>query len=369
VPQFRTVGKYRLLPPFTSWAVFTNAPTPALILRTLHLYADDRDEGRSLFSGPIAQRNRSWTAFHNYMRQAFAYYDAAAATSSSAAALLYYYSALNFGKAELLVRGALAPNEEIHHGLTFRPTSARSVRSDHITVRRGVFPRLYTERTDYEFREGAELPVKRILANIPEMGWEVEHLRLGGCNTTGIVHVVAWNGGEAWSIIATPDPRPLGAGVTAALFGKHYERVQPPLEWRRILGVSLRWTADNMAVYQSKTTRPEAEHQLIQSDVAGWLTDLLDDPAESDYDANIVGSMWKSEFVRMPASLARYGFMFYLSSLVRYSPSQLDPVRRSSDGWLANAFVEQCGPMILRDALNGITQTRHFFLPPGHFRT
>src|SRR4029453_17307614 len=64
----------------------------------------------------------------------------------------------------------------------------------------------------------------------------------------------------------------------------------------------------------------------VISDLWGSLRDVIDEPSVEGFDALLCSSLYKTRILPMPASLARYALMFYVSSLVRYKPSQLDPV-------------------------------------------
>jgi len=65
----------------------------------------------------------------------------------------------------------------------------------------------------------------------------------------------------------------------------------------------------------------------------------------------------------MPVSLARYASLFYLSSLVRYKPSSLDPQSQGKQAWLFDSFVSECALALLTEATDGITGKTTFFEP------
>ena len=70
----------------------------------------------------------------------------------------------------------------------------------------------------------------------------------------------------------------------------------------------------------------------------------------------------------MPAPLARYAAIFYLSSLVRYKPSALDPVRQGRIAWLFDSFAREAPRRILANSVSGILGQPLAFEATG-FRT
>lgn len=70
----------------------------------------------------------------------------------------------------------------------------------------------------------------------------------------------------------------------------------------------------------------------------------------------------------MPATLARYAVMFYVSSLVRYWPSNLDPRVRSEQAWLLDAFTNQAAVPIIRSLFNWVSETEVVFMAPATMR-
>jgi hypothetical protein len=69
----------------------------------------------------------------------------------------------------------------------------------------------------------------------------------------------------------------------------------------------------------------------------------------------------------MPASLARYAIMYYVSSLVRYKPSALDRSLRGTQAWLLDAFTYEAALPLLQNALSAIQGFPQLYL--GHLRS
>ena len=74
-------------------------------------------------------------------------------------------------------------------------------------------------------------------------------------------------------------------------------------------------------------------------------------------------SLLRSRWLPIPPSLARYVLMFYLSSLVRYAPTKLDPRRQPDQAWLFDAFAGESHIPLLVNALNGMADDPVLFHP------
>ena len=146
--------------------------------RNLELPAMVQATGRALFLGTVAQRNALLREFRNFVRQAKTYDSGAVHIGGSSAALLSYYAVLNLAKADLRSAPTKVRGVRIHHGLSFNPARARTVARDAVYVQDGVFPLLYQKRTGRQLAIGTRLPVRRLLASVPEIGWELREAGL-----------------------------------------------------------------------------------------------------------------------------------------------------------------------------------------------
>jgi YaaC-like Protein len=374
----RPFSTWMLIPPFLEFTGFQEpASVRELAWLSIAARAEIAEKGRSLFTGSLKQRNEKWRDFRNYVRQAQAYDRAAEHVPGSSAALLHYYSMLNLAKAELLVRSGLNLGPRAYHGLSYDPARARSMAGDTLTVQNGVFPRLYEIRVGKTIQQGTVLPIRRLLANVPEVGWELASLDLGNTAIVPILHAVAADQQECWSLIATNVPQLLrGTGITNRLFRRNYVEVAQPQNWRDVFAVSRRYSAGAFTVFEARRRQQlQTPGTLSGADLAVvletvWLTfrGVLDEPTIEGYDALICPSLYKTRELLMPSSLARYALMFYVSSLVRYKPAQLDPVSMANQAWLLNSFTDQAAPLLLRAALSGIEQTTILFQSAGTFR-
>jgi YaaC-like Protein len=93
------------------------------------------------------------------------------------------------------------------------------------------------------------------------------------------------------------------------------------------------------------------------------LRPLLDIPFYLTDDCVLCPSIWNSDFVPMPASLARYLLMYYVSMLARYAPERLDMRTAAKHAWLLDAFVDQSALRLLHSFLNGISGKTELFSP------
>jgi hypothetical protein len=314
-----------------------------------------------------------WKEFRNYVRQAKNYDDAAIHIHGSSASLLHYYAALQLAKAELLITNpAGILGHALHHGLTYAPRSRATFASQAVTVRDGVFRLLYEKRTGTAIASGTRLPVKRLIASVPEIGYELIATGLVRPTVSGLIHTAVSNDAESWSLLALFSPAVVREGITSRLFLRHYKEVELPMTWRETFGITGGHMVGSVpAVFESRTKLAGALHVQLEAcvrNVAQHLRGFLDESIDANQDATITPSLYRSRALPMPPSLARYAIMFYLSSLVRYRPSLLDRDSRASESWLFDAFTDQAPINLLRSSLSGIKRVSHRFLPSGALR-
>lgn len=343
------------------------------------LPANDPSQGRDLFSGTLADRNALWREFRNYVRQARAYDDASRGVHGSSAALLLYYSLLNLAKAELLTRSpASILGQPIRHGLLFKRGTGHSIAGDAVEVSAGVFPLLYEKRTGTPLPLGTRIPVKRLLPLVPEIGWEVERCQLGPSKVAYLLHAAVWNAESLWALIAVARLNMVTENaVSARIFNRSFEPIGYPPDWRDKFAVTRRYIGGVFEIFQSRAVMPRREpNGVVWPDEYGsvavntWdrLRSIIDFSVDASYDALICPSLYSSRLLAMPASLARYALMFYVSSLVRYAPSKLDPSTQANQAWLLDSFTHESHIPVLCDSLNGISGRHHYFYERGAFR-
>jgi hypothetical protein len=335
----------------------------------------------SLFTGTRAEKLTVWNEFKNFVRQAETYYWAASQVKDSSAALLYYYSMLNLAKAELLTDPTTRPQvlqQDIHHGLSYKPSRAKSLLGDRIRVVDGVFPLLYAKRLQRQIPIQRQLAVQRLLSNVPEIGWELETAKIGSHQVVGGLHAIVMDDNELWCLLALNEPveRLTNNRITRILFDRYFEPVDPLTNWRDVFSLSGR-TAMQFSFYQGKRHYPRSNKSspvLDGSDIENVLNDtwqhlqaVSDASTIEGFDVLICPSLLKSELIPMPASLARYALIYYVSSLVRYKPSALDRSTRGTQAWLLDAFTNEAALPLLQNALSAIQGHPQLYL--GHLRS
>jgi hypothetical protein len=365
----RPFQRWLLLPPFrTEPQLFLEPASKPLIWTSLRQLEEVSERGRALFPGSLAQKNRLWREFRNFLRQVRRYDEAAAHVEGTSAALLHYYATLNLAKAELLQTN---PNSivgvNIHHGLSYRPSAAKSMVGDSLIVRNGVFPLLYEKRTGHTLPARTRLPVVRLLANCPEVGQELDSLGLTRATPAGMIHAVVTDLQDLWSLIVLiPNALISEGGISSRLFLRHFEEVAKPINWRDVFAISRRVHGSDIGLYESKQRYPRhattpdndlfSDYQAVRNGTWNALRDMLDQSTETFYDAVLAPSLYRTQprTLFMPPSLARYAVMFYVSSLVRYKPSALDHEARGKEAWLLDSFTRQASLPLLHAALSGI---------------
>jgi hypothetical protein len=381
LPAPRACATWWLHPPYPAGGLeaLNDDPTPEFIWRNIERLANVPEIGRELFSGNLATKNRLHREFRNFVRQARLYDDAASLVHGTSAALLLYYCVLNLAKAELLVTdpGAVE-GVRIHHGLAFNPTDARTLAGDAVQVQDGVFRRLYAKRSGVSITSGTQLPVKRLLINVPEIGWEVDTVGLGRCAIRRLIHGILTDGVSTWTVIGIHgEGQHLSNGVTDRHVARSFRRVDWYPTWRDMFAITRRNPGGGFAFFEEKEAVPAAlidgalsSDNVIHGCLRTWqkLAPFVDESTLDAYDALLCPSLYVARSLPMLCSLARYALMFYVSSLVRYKPSQLDPITRAEQAWLLDAFVSQARVPLLHNALTGITGKIHVFHNPTSFR-
>lgn len=360
--------------PFVNFREFSEDISTEMIERVLRRDAEFRSISRHMYPKAKATQKELAEEARSYIAQALNFHSMAELRRGSSSALLAYYSALNFAKAELLTE---CPDDiyktRINHGLSYNPGTRRSIDSDFVTVQDGVFPRLYLKRTGETLAFGTRLPIKRLLSQIPELGWEVQHLAKSSTNVGLLRHTVVWDVTDVWSLFATYNGGLLTGRTPAAKnFQRHYVEITAPSpagrDWRDVFGMGPMNSFANMRFFQGTFTVPVfptaaslATTIPIILEIQKRIGKSIQVSNMSSFDAEFVDSMYLSKSLLMPSSLARYCVAFYLSSLVRYRPSRLDVRASPMESWVADAFTDQVPIWMLRDALNGFERSSYRF--------
>jgi len=343
--------------------VFQEPPNDSVLWTILNQLARVADKGRALFPPPLNNQNRLWAEFGNFIRQANAYWDGAVRISGSSSGLVYYYAFLNLAKAELMMaNSAQIYQARIGHGLSYNPTLNPGLRSDYVTVQPGVFKLLYEHRTGIQLPVGTRLGVTRLLGNVPELGFELAESGLASARVIPAFRTILADATHAWNALyfikagfLAEERQPAAIHVRKSY--REVDRIDMD-SLRRVFGISTR--APNMGVmYEQKVAFTDAGSPDIVRAMRQLSSDLRpysSGPGFSAHDFWLSPSLMKSRALPMPPDLARYALIFYVSSLVRYRPSALDPVRHPDVAWLIDSFVSQSPQLALLDSTSQMSE-------------
>jgi hypothetical protein len=378
MPTARVIKGWLLQPPTypgRSVDYLWEQPSGAELLEHLRPEAELPSVGRSRFVGPLRQKNAHWLVYRNFIRQALSNFQAALNVENRSASLLYYYAMLNLAKAELLTVSSSSVQGFVFHGLRFNVSGAKTVFADYLTVSDGVFRMLYERRTGFPLPVGTRLPVKRLIARIPEIGEQVARLTSTTPEVIGIIHLVAFDDANAWILLALDRAGALEADtVTGRYFRRYFRKVDAPREWRDKFAVSRR--ALTMEFYESIAAFPFVPGDEVSRQAAlrnaithtSSVKDVLGLSTDAMFDAWLSPSLYKTRMLPMPPAMARYAVTFYASSLVRYRPSMFDTQAYPEQAYLFDALARECAIPMLKDTLSALTGTDYYFLPEAGWR-
>lgn len=375
----RTYHQWFLIPPqdparlAVTWHESASFP---LLLEAIGRHSEIASFGKKRVSGSQATRNLRWYHYKNLVRQAISNFRAALEVSNRSACLLYYYAMLNFAKAELLDSNFSAVTGRLYHGLTFDPTKAKTVAGDSLKVHDGAFRMLYEKRTGRSIPAGTLLPVKRLLANIPEIGQQVSDADLGSSRVGGAFHMIVSDGIQSWPVLAllNTDPKILGI-ASIGLLERFFQPVDIPFHvWMTLrdqIGISRR-TPFMPLFYQSRQTVPNSSPGEINVtgglQITWQIKDLLGLRTNEQWDAFLSPSLYKQRLLTMPPALCRYAITFYASSLVRYRPYMFDSERYSEQAFMFDSIARECAMPMLIDTLSGLESRDQHFIAADSLR-
>lgn len=348
-----------------------------LAWRQLLRLADDEELMRPRFTGGGPQKSRAYKEFRAFIYQGQRYYEAAERTSGAPSALPYYYAFLNLAKAELLIsRGTGFLNEQVHHGLT--APNPRGISTDRLGIRNGVFRWLYRDRLGHIPPEST-VPVARVLGNVAAIGHEISFTRIVALKVLGGWHTVAMDEQRMWSLIAFGS-REVGTGSspTDRRIKEHFDQIEPPRNWREVFGVSNRYASRGLSVFQSKFEQDISHtgdnlriEYVVEQIRSVWqaLDPVIDFSHYPGLDFFLCPHLYRTREFPMPTSLAAYAALFYVSSLVRYAPSLVDPHEHPEQAWLLASVPSETAPFLLHSAVNRILGSYLFYVSPEAMRS
>lgn len=352
--------------PFVPQDAFVEEPTRAFLVRQIQRTATVPEITARILGAPhdsaIASHYRS------FMHQALEYGRGAASLRGSSAGLLLYYSALNLAKCEL--SRTQHDLVGVHHGLRYPVKRSTSVMEDEVIVTAdGVFPQLYEQRTGRRLPANTAVPVMSLLRRIPEIGWELDQLQVPRFDYSPLNFAVNFCPEGAFTVVAIHNMGTIAAPqILPERWSERFEEVSRPpraqdmfsISPRGLKTVDLRYFQGPVAPYMpgwrgdgTDDLMPYISHEV--SEFQACLGPYLERSHSDDWDATLGASLNLSEDLPLPASLARYMLMFYVSSLVRYNPVLVAPSEHPADAWLIDSWVDQAAVPMLIDAHQGIT--------------
>lgn len=373
--EARPIKQWYTSPPIrhnSSAAQYLEPPSEKIAWMELSRLADIPEEGRELFSGTLAEKNRLFREFRSFVRQARTYWDAARLTRGSAAALPYYYCFLQLAKAELL---QTHPSEvlgaRVGHGLSFKTNSTRRFGSDALTVHDGAFRLLTEKRLGSALPNRTRLPIPNLLRLIPEIGLEVSTITSARPLSAWGYHSVVGAGHEAASVIGIVNLARDDTEFVMRALRRSYREIDInsiSIGWRRLFALSSRATL-GLTTYESKQTFTMVDQSGAQ--VPDWgaaaivptsaLGHYLSSPISAPAEFVLTHSVFKSKELIVPLPLARYAALFYLSSLVRYKPSAIDAQTEPRQAWIMDSFVDEVPLELLINSWEAISGRSLFF--------
>ena len=344
-----------------------------LAWRILRRFADDASAVAERVAGNAREARLVHRELRAFVHQAERYYEVGERTGGAPSALPFYYAILNLAKAELLIaHGQALLERRLHHGLSV--PSPKGLRTDRLGLRDGVFRLLYTKRIGRDLQQ-RNVPVGRVIGNVPSIRNEVSSTSFVKANAHGGWNCVARNDRRLWSLLAFESDEWLaGRTPTSRLFFRHFRRIETPREWRRVFGISTRFSTPSLHVFESKTEQELPEQATLRPFMdqmaAPWtmLHPTVGFSNNPGYDLFIYPHLYRSKPFPMTGSLAAYAALFYVSSLVRYAPSMVDARSHPEQAWLLGSIPTEVAPLLLHAAINEMLGTYFFFGSPESMR-
>lgn len=287
----------------------------------------------------------------------------------------YYYAILNLAKAELLrTHPSQATADRVGHGLSYKGSGSTSIRGDAVTVHDGVFKMLFEKRVGTPIPNLTRLPVTNLMSLIPEVGLEMVDFGPTRAGSFWGYHSIAMDETSAWPLLALTgapdDPRePVMLAMT-----RGFEELTPAdiPDWRKFFALSTRATG-GLRFFQSKavfsmlaadgSTVPDQEAARLA--FASSMPNYVSSAYHRAVDVIVTNNVHKSKPLVLPLDLTRYAATFYLSSVVRYRPTKLDPKDEPIQAWLMDVYATEAPVPLLASALEGISGEVTVFEPTG----
>ncbi len=221
------------------------------------------------------------------------------------------------------------------------------------------------------------MPIVNVLSLIPEIGHELSHFGNTRPPSSPGYYSFLVDESSAWTALALPIESP-GVNTeraTKAILAAYDElQLDATFNFRAVFAMSTRWKPAGYRFFQSKKTYS----RRLQGQEVPDTDEALRGPhhAAADYlspaifryaDFELSHTLWKSKPFILPTELARYVAMFYVSSLVRYRPSSLDPIKQGQQAWMMDSLAHELPTNLLMSSVAAILNTTLHF-EPNQFR-
>jgi hypothetical protein len=333
------------------------------------------DPNRAQEGGKLQTAPGLMEQYRGFIRQAKSYWDAAASVRDPAAALLYYYCFLNLAKAELLPLKRSEIEADPQHGLGVRPSQHDDIYQARVNIEltgprkraSQMFEMLYQKRIGQAWsNDVTDLAAMDALRRIPEIGFELTQL---GRETLvclayhAITADAQWNGRSSLLLFNTKFV--LEDAIVSPKVKALYKDEEPrSRSWREIYALSPRVPpTDGMRLHSRDVHNVQVPSSpgKVQAELGAsyWLdriwtelAGIVEASGDTTYDGFLLPSVSENRLQPLPTGLSRYIAFYYVSALVRYRPSALDPVTKPLQAWLLGSFTRQAGLPLLHDFYN-----------------
>ncbi len=350
------------VPPFAQLEMRTTDDVKNEVFGSIEFMTEIEEIGRAHLTGCGQSRNLR-TTFLNmqaFVRQAKTYYRSAETLDYRASSLSYYYSFLNLVKAYIATKEPEKIRGEVYHGL-IKPRGTRTSDRQIVEVRNGVFPTFYRLVTGQELKLTTRFNVFDLLGYCSDVSLEYEIGKFGRHRITPCRAVVAAEqvAGPYYGLVAVCDFEKLEPHKkTLSAFYSRLEEVNLGKDNCREI---FKMYAEEKKRYRFFETRrlfpvnTDATIPMgqIMSHVYDGLKPFFEQtPYPEAGDFTLVAPLRKNLQIPMRESVAIYAVMFFLGSLVRYDPTDLEKILASREAWIFKRFVSTAPITFLRRIRN-----------------
>ncbi len=339
--------------PFNKEVLLCSASIRDELLASINTYAEIKDGGRELLKANGHQAlAKAYLRFQAYIRQAKAFYESAENLHHRAGALNYYYSFLNFAKAFIFLKTPTFIENNIHHGITPRPTTGSLKKQRVIIKKDGVLPRFYKLIANHSIAANAEMKISDLLGYCSDVQHEYYQFRFGEPASFSCKVIIERSVDEkhAFPTVAIKNGQHPSFEKLRRYLEKHFEEVSADKQRVRERFGMLAEEQRTSRFFEGRDqwTFP-ITHDKIAEEISSFFPNLI---SYSPYNDGIVFTINRPIKTPNPTpmqeSIAIYCCMFFLGSLVRYRPELLEGMLSTKDAWIIERFIKSAPLTFLR---------------------